>query len=43
LRKCTLPDQLILIPGVIDPMRNFVEHLEVVAQRIETLVRASEG
>jgi 5-methyltetrahydropteroyltriglutamate--homocysteine methyltransferase len=43
LRKCKLPDQLILIPRVINPKSNFVEHPEVVAQRIETMVRASEG
>jgi 5-methyltetrahydropteroyltriglutamate--homocysteine methyltransferase len=40
LRKCQLPDELILIPGVIDPKSNFVEHPEVVAQRIETVVAA---
>jgi 5-methyltetrahydropteroyltriglutamate--homocysteine methyltransferase len=40
LRKYKLPDKLILIPGVIDPKSNFVEHPEVVAQRIETVVAA---
>ena len=40
MRKCKLPDKLTLIPGVIDPKSNFVEHPEVVAQRIETLVAA---
>src|SRR6516225_2868439 len=35
-----LPDKLILIPGVIDPKSNIVEHPEVVAQRIETVVAA---
>jgi 5-methyltetrahydropteroyltriglutamate--homocysteine methyltransferase len=40
LGRHKLPDKLILIPGVIDPKSNFVEHPEVVAQRIETLVRA---
>jgi len=34
------PDKLILIPGVIDPKSNIVEHPEVVAQRIETVVAA---
>src|SRR5215468_2772765 len=34
LRKYKLPDKLILIPGVIDPKSNIVEHPEVVAQRI---------
>jgi 5-methyltetrahydropteroyltriglutamate--homocysteine methyltransferase len=40
LRKHPLPDKMILIPGVIDPKSNFVEHPEVVAQRIETVVAA---
>jgi 5-methyltetrahydropteroyltriglutamate--homocysteine methyltransferase len=40
LRKYELPDKLILIPGVIDPKSNIVEHPEVVAQRIETVVAA---
>jgi 5-methyltetrahydropteroyltriglutamate--homocysteine methyltransferase len=40
LRKYKLPDKLILIPGVIDPKSNIVEHPEVVAQRIETVVAA---
>src|SRR5262249_45253029 len=30
LRKYKLPDSMILIPGVIDPKSNFVEHPEVV-------------
>jgi 5-methyltetrahydropteroyltriglutamate--homocysteine methyltransferase len=37
LRKHPLPDK---IPGVIDPKSNFVEHPEVVAQRIETVAKA---
>jgi 5-methyltetrahydropteroyltriglutamate--homocysteine methyltransferase len=40
LRKCKLPDTMILIPGVIDPKSNFVEHPEVVAQRIEAVAAA---
>jgi len=40
LRKHRLPDKMILIPGVIDSKSNFVEHPEVVAQRIETVVAA---
>ena len=40
LRKHPLPDKMILIPGVIDPKSNFVEHPEVVAQRIETITKA---
>ena len=34
LRKNPLPPDVILIPGVIDPTTNFVEHPEVVANRI---------
>ena len=34
LRQYKLPDSMILIPGVIDPKSNFVEHPEVVAQRM---------
>ncbi|HLG85922.1 MAG TPA: cobalamin-independent methionine synthase II family protein [Alphaproteobacteria bacterium] len=40
LRKHKLPDHLVLIPGVIDSKSNFVEHPEVVAQRIEAAVAA---
>jgi 5-methyltetrahydropteroyltriglutamate--homocysteine methyltransferase len=40
LHKRKLPDNMLLIPGVIDPKSNFVEHPEVVAQRIETVVAA---
>ena len=31
-----IPDDLILVPGVIDTTTNFIEHPKVVAQRIET-------
>ena len=31
----TLPDDLILIPGVLDSTTNFVEHPKLVAERIE--------
>jgi 5-methyltetrahydropteroyltriglutamate--homocysteine methyltransferase len=34
-RKSEIPDDKILVPGVIDSTTNFVEHPEVVAQRIE--------
>ncbi|MEM7283446.1 MAG: cobalamin-independent methionine synthase II family protein [Pseudomonadota bacterium] len=34
-RDTKLPDDLILVPGVIDSTTNFVEHPELVAQRIE--------
>ena len=33
-RKNDIPDQKVLIPGVIDSTTNFVEHPELVAQRI---------
>ena len=33
-RDAALPDDLILIPGVIDSTTNFVEHPELVAERI---------
>lgn len=35
-----LPDRFVLIPGIIDPTTNFVEHPEVVAERIERAVNA---
>jgi 5-methyltetrahydropteroyltriglutamate--homocysteine methyltransferase len=35
-----VPDSMILIPGVIDSKSNFVEHPQVVAQRIEAVVAA---
>ena len=40
IRKHKLPDNMILIPGVIDLKSNMVEHPEVVAQRIEGVVAA---
>jgi 5-methyltetrahydropteroyltriglutamate--homocysteine methyltransferase len=36
-RDAKLPDDKILIPGVIDTSTNYVEHPELVAQRIERL------
>ncbi|MEM6639540.1 MAG: cobalamin-independent methionine synthase II family protein [Pseudomonadota bacterium] len=33
--EVTLPEDLILVPGVIDSTTNFIEHPELVAQRIE--------
>lgn len=35
-----LPDRFVLIPGIIDPTTNFVEHPEVVAERLERAVAA---
>jgi 5-methyltetrahydropteroyltriglutamate--homocysteine methyltransferase len=40
LKKQKFPDNMILIPGVIDSKINLVEHPEVVAQRIEQAVAA---
>jgi 5-methyltetrahydropteroyltriglutamate--homocysteine methyltransferase len=34
LKQARLPDQFVLLPGVIDSLTNFVEHPEVVANRI---------
>jgi 5-methyltetrahydropteroyltriglutamate--homocysteine methyltransferase len=34
-RRSEIPDDRILVPGVVDTTTNFVEHPEVVAQRIE--------
>ena len=38
-RDHPVPDDLILVPGVIDSTTNFIEHPELVAQRIETYAR----
>ena len=44
LRRNKLPNEFILLPGVIDSTSNFVEHPEVVAQRIERrLLRSGTG
>ena len=40
LRSIRLPDNMVLIPGVIDNTTNIVEHPEVVARRIEEAVDA---
>jgi 5-methyltetrahydropteroyltriglutamate--homocysteine methyltransferase len=40
LRRVPFPKDMILIPGVIESTSNFVEHPEVVAQRIEQAVAA---
>ncbi len=40
LRKKKLPDNMVLLAGVVDPKTNFIEHPEVVAQRIEAVVSA---
>jgi len=40
LRACTVPDEALLIPGVIDSTINYVEHPEVVCGRILEAVAA---
>jgi 5-methyltetrahydropteroyltriglutamate--homocysteine methyltransferase len=40
LAKKMLPDDMVLIAGVIDSKSNFIEHPQVVAQRIEAVVKA---
>ena len=37
-RKSEIPDDKILVPGVLDTTTNFVEHPELVAQRLERFV-----
>ena len=37
-RKNEIPDDKILVPGVVDTTTNFVEHPELVAQRIEKFI-----
>lgn len=37
-RRADIPDDKVLVPGVVDTTTNFVEHPEVVAQRIERFV-----
>ncbi|MDB2338371.1 epoxyalkane--coenzyme M transferase, partial [Amylibacter sp.] len=34
-RKSEIPDNKILVPGVVDTTTNFIEHPELVAQRID--------
>lgn len=37
-RKADIPEDKVLVPGVVDTTTNFVEHPEVVAQRVERFV-----
>ena len=37
-RRHEIPDDMILVPGVVDSTTNFVEHPELVAQRIERFI-----
>jgi len=36
--KKSIPDDVVLVPGVVDTTTNFVEHPELVAQRVERFV-----
>ncbi|MDJ0827383.1 MAG: cobalamin-independent methionine synthase II family protein [Rhodobacter sp.] len=38
-RKSEIPDDKILVPGVVDTTTNFVEHPELVAQRLDRFVQ----
>ncbi len=38
-RKNDIPDDKVLVPGVVDTTTNFVEHPELVAQRLERFVQ----
>lgn len=38
-RKAQIPDDKILVPGVVDTTTNFVEHPDLVAQRLERFTR----
>ena len=38
-RKADIPDDKVLVPGVVDTTTNFVEHPRLVAQRIERFTR----
>lgn len=40
LKKHKVPDDLILVAGVVDSKSNIVDHVEVIAQRIEKVVEA---
>ncbi len=37
-RKSEIPDDKVLVPGVVDTTTNFIEHPEVVAQRLDRFV-----
>ena len=42
-RRADIPDGKVLVPGVVDTTTNFVEHPEVVAQRIERFTDISNA
>ena len=37
-RKSEIPDNKILVPGVVDTTTNFIEHPELVSQRIQRFI-----
>ena len=37
-QKNSIPDDVVLVPGVVDTTTNFVEHPELVAQRVERFI-----
>jgi 5-methyltetrahydropteroyltriglutamate--homocysteine methyltransferase len=39
-REAEIPDDLVLVPGCIDSTTNFVEHPQLVAQRLERYIDA---
>lgn len=39
LADVTIPDDKVLIPGVLDTKTNYIEHPELVAQRLENYAR----
>jgi 5-methyltetrahydropteroyltriglutamate--homocysteine methyltransferase len=41
LRQLLVDDAQVIVAGVIDPLTNFIEHPEVVADRIEQIARAT--
>ena len=42
-KRLPLPDHMLLVPGVIETTNNYVEHPQVVAERIERAARAVGG
>ncbi len=39
-QKASLPDDKVLVPGVIDSTTNFIEHPQLVAQRLQNFIQA---
>ena len=42
-RKSEIPDNKILVPGVVDTTTNFIEHPELVAERIKKFINIVGG